>query len=169
MSYHYFYCLQKELKLFYTAFLDTGKLGDSSLAILTEKSYNAMTANGDVDLRPVAHFSCEACQQWYYFQLSYLQTVLSKLLAWPPAKWSWSVHVRHNWVGTENQLDGGSWDSGYHLGGGGQLDGYQVERNGKRNNLITLLEYIFPHQILKSSARKMFWWEKSEEKIRKEN
>ena len=37
--------------MFYTAFLDTGKLGDTDLAILTEKSYNAMTANGDVDLR----------------------------------------------------------------------------------------------------------------------
>ena len=38
---------KKELKLFYTAFLDAGKLGDDALTELTDKSYNAMTANGD--------------------------------------------------------------------------------------------------------------------------
>ena len=43
--------MQKELKLFYTAFLDCGQHGDSSLNTLTESSYRAMTANGDVDLR----------------------------------------------------------------------------------------------------------------------
>ena len=51
--------------MFYTAFLDAGKLGDCALAILTEKSYNAMTANGDVDLRSD--------------QYSVLQTVISTL------------------------------------------------------------------------------------------
>ena len=42
---------QNELKLFYTAFIDTGKLGDEALSALTEESYTAMTANGDVQLR----------------------------------------------------------------------------------------------------------------------
>ena len=42
---------QNELKLFYTAFIDTGKLGDEALSALTEESYSAMTANGDVQLR----------------------------------------------------------------------------------------------------------------------
>ena len=63
--------VQNELKLFYTAFIDTGKedqtnafenlftfyqyclgkLSDEALSGLTEASYNAMTANGDVKLR----------------------------------------------------------------------------------------------------------------------
>ena len=62
--------VQNELKLFYTAFIDTGKgikdtsliqfcsfvyflgkLGDEALSRLTEDSYKAMTANGDVKLR----------------------------------------------------------------------------------------------------------------------
>ena len=39
-----------ELKLFYTAFLDAGRLGDGKLMELTEKAYNAMTSNGDTEL-----------------------------------------------------------------------------------------------------------------------
>ena len=38
---------KKELKLFYTAFIDAGKLSDASLTTVTEQSYNAMTSNGD--------------------------------------------------------------------------------------------------------------------------
>ena len=41
---------KKELKLFYTAFLDAGRLGDKKLSELTEVSYSAMTSNGDVQL-----------------------------------------------------------------------------------------------------------------------
>ena len=41
---------KKELKLFYTAFLDAGKLGDEALTDLTDKSYSAMTANEDIEL-----------------------------------------------------------------------------------------------------------------------
>ena len=42
---------QTELKLFYTAFIDTGKLSEAALLDITDQSYNAMTANGDVKLR----------------------------------------------------------------------------------------------------------------------
>ena len=41
---------KKELKLFYTAFIDAGKLGDAALNALTEKSYSAMTSHGDTTL-----------------------------------------------------------------------------------------------------------------------
>ena len=37
--------------MFYTAFIDTGKLSDAALEELTDQSYNAMTANDDVKLR----------------------------------------------------------------------------------------------------------------------
>ena len=57
---------KKELKLFYTAFLDAGKLGDEALTELTEKSYNAMTANGDVEL----------C--FHMYKLSFLNFLLGK-------------------------------------------------------------------------------------------
>ena len=49
---------QNELKLFYTAFIDTGKLGDEALSALTEESYSAMTANGDVQLRYLYTLQC---------------------------------------------------------------------------------------------------------------
>ena len=57
---------KNELKLFYTAFLDAGKLGDEALAELTEKSYNAMTANGDVEL------------SYHIYKLSFLNFLLGK-------------------------------------------------------------------------------------------
>ena len=41
---------KQELKLFYTAFIDCGKLSDAALTAITEKSYNAMTSNGDTAL-----------------------------------------------------------------------------------------------------------------------
>ena len=41
---------KKELKLFYTAFLDAGKLDERAVAELTDKSYKAMTSNGEVQL-----------------------------------------------------------------------------------------------------------------------
>ena len=57
---------KKELKLFYTAFLDAGKLGDDALTELTDKSYNAMTANGDVYL------------SYHIYKLSFLNFLLGK-------------------------------------------------------------------------------------------
>ena len=57
---------KKELKLFYTAFIDAGKLGDEALNELTEKSYNAMTANGDAKLT------------YHTYQLSFLNFLLGR-------------------------------------------------------------------------------------------
>jgi hypothetical protein len=57
---------KNELKLFYTAFLDAGKLGDIKLTELTEKSYNAMTSNGDVEL------------SYHIYKLSFLNFLLGK-------------------------------------------------------------------------------------------
>jgi len=57
---------RKELKLFYTAFLDSGKLGDDALGALAEKSYNAMTSNGDADL------------SYHMYKLSFLNFLLGK-------------------------------------------------------------------------------------------
>jgi hypothetical protein len=52
--------------LFYTAFLDAGKLEDEALKELTEKSYNAMTSNGDVELN------------FLTYKLSFLNFLLGK-------------------------------------------------------------------------------------------
>ena len=57
---------KKELKLFYTAFIDAGKLGDEALTALTEKSYNAMTSNGDAEL------------SLHMYKLSFLNFLLGK-------------------------------------------------------------------------------------------
>ena len=57
---------KKELKLFYTAFIDAGKLGDEALTALTEKSYNAMTSNGDAELT------------LHMYKLSFLNFLLGK-------------------------------------------------------------------------------------------
>jgi hypothetical protein len=57
---------KNELKLFYTAFLDAGRLGDIKLTELTEKSYNAMTSNGDVEL------------SYHIYKLSFLNFLLGK-------------------------------------------------------------------------------------------
>ena len=57
---------KKELKLFYTAFIDSGKLNDEALNEVTEKSYNAMTSNGDAELT------------YYLYKLSFLNFLLGK-------------------------------------------------------------------------------------------
>ena len=57
---------KKELKLFYTAFLDAGRLGDRKLGELTDKSYCAMTSNGDVQL------------SFHMYKLSFLNFLLGK-------------------------------------------------------------------------------------------
>ena len=57
---------KKELKLFYTAFLDAGRLGERKLGELTDKSYSAMTGNGDVQL------------SFHMYKLSFLNFLLGK-------------------------------------------------------------------------------------------
>jgi len=57
---------KQELKLFYTAFLDAGKLADEDLEWLTEKSFAAMTTNGDVEL------------SFHMYKLSFLNFLLGK-------------------------------------------------------------------------------------------
>jgi hypothetical protein len=57
---------KNELKLFYTAFLNAGRLGEIKLTELTEKSYNAMTSNGDVEL------------SYHIYKLSFLNFLLGK-------------------------------------------------------------------------------------------
>ena len=57
---------KNELTLFYTAFSDAGKLGEIQLMELTEKSYNAMTSNGDVEL------------SYHIYKLSFLNFRLDK-------------------------------------------------------------------------------------------
>ena len=57
---------KKELKLFYTAFLDAGKLDDTAVAELTDKSYGAMTSNGEVQL------------SFHMYKLSFLNFLLGK-------------------------------------------------------------------------------------------
>ena len=57
---------KKELKLFYTAFLDAGKLDDIAVAELTDKSYGAMTSNGEVQL------------SFHMYKLSFLNFLLGK-------------------------------------------------------------------------------------------
>jgi hypothetical protein len=57
---------KKELKLFYTAFLDAGRLGERKLTELTDKSYSAMTGNGDVEL------------SFHMYKLSFLNFLLGR-------------------------------------------------------------------------------------------
>ena len=57
---------KKELKLFYTAFLDAGRLGEKKLGELTDKSYSAMTSNGDVQL------------SFHMYKLSFLNFLLGR-------------------------------------------------------------------------------------------
>ena len=55
-----------ELKLFYNSFLDAGRMVEGKVRELTEKSYNAMTSNGDVEL------------SLHIFKLSFLNFLLGK-------------------------------------------------------------------------------------------
>ena len=57
---------KKELKLFYTAFLDAGKLDERAVAELTDKSYKAMTSNGEVQLT------------FHMYKLSFLNFLLGR-------------------------------------------------------------------------------------------
>ena len=55
-----------ELKLFFTAFLDLGRLGEEKVKQVTEESYRAMTSNGDVQL------------DYHIYKLSFLNFLLGK-------------------------------------------------------------------------------------------
>ena len=57
---------KKELKLFYTAFLDAGKMEEDALVVLTDKSYSAMTSNGEVELN------------FHMYKLSFLNFLLGR-------------------------------------------------------------------------------------------
>ena len=57
---------KEELKLFYTAFLDAGKMQEDALIQLTEKSYRAMTSNGDILLN------------FHIYKLSFLNFLLGR-------------------------------------------------------------------------------------------
>ena len=57
---------KKELKLFYTAFLDAGKMEERALIQLTDKSFSAMTSNGEVQL------------DFHMYRLSFLNFLLGR-------------------------------------------------------------------------------------------
>ena len=57
---------QNELQLFYTAFLDVGKLGEENIKGITDESFSAMTSNGDVKL------------DYHIYKLSFLNFLLGK-------------------------------------------------------------------------------------------
>ena len=57
---------KNELKLFYTGFLEAGRLGEKKLGEMTDKSYSAMTSNGDVQL------------SFHIFKLSFLNFLLGR-------------------------------------------------------------------------------------------
>jgi len=57
---------KQELRLFYTAFLDVGTLGEEKISSITEESYKAMTSNGDVNL------------DFHIYKLSFLNFLLGK-------------------------------------------------------------------------------------------
>jgi len=55
-----------ELKFFYTAFMDVGKLGDTKLEDFTNNAYDALTSNGELDLT------------FHIYRLSFLNFLLGK-------------------------------------------------------------------------------------------
>ena len=57
---------KNELRLFYTAFLDGGKLGEETINQISEKAFSAMTSNGDVKL------------DFHIYKLSFLNFLLGK-------------------------------------------------------------------------------------------
>lgn len=57
---------KSELKYFYTAFMDVGKLGEEHLDTITNGAFNALTSNGDVKLT------------YHIYKLSFLNFLLGK-------------------------------------------------------------------------------------------
>ena len=54
------------VRLFFTAFLDVGTLGEEKISSITEESYSAMTSNGDVNL------------DYHIYKLSFLNFLIGK-------------------------------------------------------------------------------------------
>ena len=57
---------KRELRLFFTAFLDVGNLGEDKISQVTDESFSAMTSNGDVKL------------DYHIYKLSFLNFLLGK-------------------------------------------------------------------------------------------
>ena len=82
---------KKELKLFYTAFLDAGKMKEEALVLLTDRSYNAMTSNGEVHLN------------FHMYKLSFLNFLLGRQPN-GPGQWIFGEVERSSDKGTTSFL-----------------------------------------------------------------
>ena len=82
---------KKELKLFYTAFLDAGKMEEDALVMLTDRSYSAMTSNGEVQLN------------FHIYKLSFLNFLLGRQPN-GPGQWIFGEVERSGEEGTSNFL-----------------------------------------------------------------
>ena len=82
---------KKELKLFYTAFLDAGKMKEDALVMLTDRSYSAMTSNGEVQLN------------FHIYKLSFLNFLLGRQPN-GPGQWIFGEVERSGDEGTSNFL-----------------------------------------------------------------
>ena len=82
---------KKELKLFYTAFLDAGKMEEDALVMLTDRSYSAMTSNGEVQLN------------FHMYKLSFLNFLLGRQPN-GPGQWIFGEGERSGDEGTSNFL-----------------------------------------------------------------
>ena len=83
---------KKELKLFYTAFLDAGKMEEEALVLLTDRSYSAMTSNGEVQLN------------FHMYKLSFLNFLLGKQPN-GPGQWIFGEVERSSEEGTSFEID----------------------------------------------------------------
>ena len=82
---------KKELKLFYTAFLDAGKMKEEALVLLTDRSYSAMTSNGEVHLN------------FHMYKLSFLNFLLGRQPN-GPGQWIFGEVERSSDKGTASFL-----------------------------------------------------------------
>ena len=82
---------KKELKLFYTAFLDAGKMNEEALVLLTDRSYSAMTSNGEVHLN------------FHMYKLSFLNFLLGRQPN-GPGQWIFGEVERSSDKGTASFL-----------------------------------------------------------------
>ena len=83
---------KKELKLFYTAFLDAGKMKEEALVLLTDRSYSAMTSNGEVQLN------------FHMYKLSFLNFLLGRQPN-GPGQWIFGEVERSSEEGTSFEID----------------------------------------------------------------
>ena len=83
---------KKELKLFYTAFLDAGKMEEDALVMLTDRSYSAMTSNGEVQLN------------FHMYKLSFLNFLLGRQPN-GPGQWIFGEVERSGEEGSSFEID----------------------------------------------------------------